>query len=129
MSTSKLKKFAIIPVMLGLVSCASTPETVPLKIYSEPAGGYVIYRVDEGGTEDSPWIYLGTTPLESSLKYDKHLTHAKKVSFKIMKEGYFTINKDWESEILKNEVKERNMIFWNPGLVRQNSTVTTPYQQ
>ena len=71
-----------------LTACGSSPKTVPIKVYTEPAGSYVIYRVDSGSEAESPWIYLGTTPLESTFNFDKKANKAKKISIKVMKEGY-----------------------------------------
>ena len=119
----------VLSMALLLTACSSSPKSVPIKVYTEPAGSYVIYRVDSGSETDSPWIYLGITPLESTLSYDKKIRKAKKISIKVMKEGYFDINKDWEPEKLKDELKERNMIFWNPGLVQQNRAVPVPYRK
>ena len=117
------------PVILSFVisltllssACSSGPKTVPIKIYSEPAGGYVIYRLDTKEKDDAPWIYLGTTPLESSLDFEKSVAReARKISFRIMKEGYFEINKDWQPEKIEAEIKQRNMLFWNPSLIKHN---------
>ena len=103
-------------------ACSSTPKTVPVKVFSEPAGGYVIYRIDAKDRDESPWIYLGTTPLQSTLNFEKDIARkARKVSIKIMKEGYFDSNKDWQPEKIEEEFKERKMLFWNPSLIRHNN--------
>jgi hypothetical protein len=103
-------------------SCSSAPKAVPVKVYSEPAGGYVIYRVDRESDKDAPWIYLGTTPVESVLYIEKKTAKkANKLSIRVMKEGYFDIHKDWEGDKIKDEVKERKMLFWNPNLVEQKA--------
>ncbi len=111
-----------ISMLLLFSSCSSAPKTVPLKVYSEPAGGYVIYRVDSNSDVDAPWVYLGTTPLESSLQIEKALAKdARKLSVRVMKEGYFDISKDWEPEKVKADIEERKMIFWNPSLVEHKT--------
>ena len=111
-----------ISMLLLFSSCSSTPKTVPLKVYSEPAGGYVIYRVDSNSDVDAPWVYLGTTPLESSLQIEKALAKdARKLSVRVMKEGYFDISKDWEPEKVKADIEERKMIFWNPSLIEHKT--------
>ena len=113
--------FSILMVLL-FSSCSSAPKTVPLKVYSEPSGGYVVYRVDSNSDVDAPWVYLGTTPLESSLQIEKALAkNARKLSIRVMKEGYFDISKDWEPEKVKSEIKERKMLFWNPSLVEHKT--------
>lgn len=111
-----------ISMMLFFSSCSSTPKTVPLKIYSEPAGGYVVYRVDSTSDVDAPWVYVGTTPLESSIQIEKALAKdARKLSVRVMKEGFFDISKDWNPEKIKADIDQRKMIFWNPSLVEHKT--------
>ena len=52
--------FGLLAISMTLLvsSCSSAPKPVPIKIYSEPAGGYVIYRLDNEAEADAPWIYL-----------------------------------------------------------------------
>lgn len=119
----------LISAVTLLTACSSAPKNVPVKVYTEPAGGYVIYRVDSGNESAPPWIYLGTTPLETTVALDKSAKKAGKFSIRIMKEGYFDSNKDWEPEKLQKELKERSMIFWNPGLVEHNPTRVVPYSK
>ena len=110
-----------ISMMLLSTSCSSAPKQVPLKIYSEPAGGYVIYRLDNEAEADAPWIYLGTTPLESTLVVESNVAKkTRKLSVRVMKEGYFDTSKDWETEKVKEEYDQRKMLFWNPSLVEHN---------
>ena len=108
--------FSAISMMLLFSSCSSSPKTAPLKVYSEPAGGYVIYRVDSGSEVNSPWVYLGTTPLESTINIEN-----ASLSIRVMKEGYFDISKDWEAEKVKSDIDERKMLFWNPHLVEHKT--------
>jgi len=109
-------------MMLLASSCSSAPKAVPVKVYSEPAGGYVIYRVDREADKDAPWIYLGTTPVETVLYIEKKTAKkANKLSIRVMKEGYFDIHKDWEGEKIKDEIEERKMIFWNPNLIEHKT--------
>lgn len=99
-------------------ACSSSPKALPLKVYSEPAGGYVVYRIDSTTSEDEPWVYIGTTPLESTLLIDKNIAkNAGKLSVRVMKEGYFDIKKEWDADKLKKESEQRKMLFWNPSLV------------
>ncbi len=99
-------------------ACSSNPRPLPLKVYSEPAGAYVVYRIDVSSSADEPWVYIGTTPLESTLLIDPNIAKdAGKLSVRVMKEGYFDIKKEWDAEKLKEESKQRKMLFWNPSLV------------
>jgi hypothetical protein len=99
-------------------ACTSSPKALPLKVYSEPAGGYVVYRIDSTTSEDEPWVYIGTTPLESTLLIDKNIAKkAGKLSVRVMKEGYFDSKKEWDADKLKKESEQRKMLFWNPSLV------------
>ena len=111
-----------VSMMLLFSSCSSAPKPVPIKIYSEPAGGYVIYRLDNEAEADAPWIYLGTTPLESTLVVeDKVAKKTRKLSIRVMKEGYFDMNKDWQTDKVKQEFEDRKMLFWNPSLIRHKT--------
>jgi len=114
--------FFSISLLLLTSACSSAPKALPLKVYSEPAGAYVIYRIDASTSDDEPWVYIGTTPLESTLLIDKDLAKkAGKLSVRVMKEGYFDINKEWDAERLREESEERKMLFWNPGLVQHKA--------
>lgn len=118
---SYLTGFAI-TMMLLFSSCSSAPKAVPIKIYSEPAGGYVIYRLDNEAEADAPWIYLGTTPLESTLVVENNIAKkTRKLSMRVMKEGYFDTSKDWETEKVRQEYDQRKMLFWNPNLVKHET--------
>jgi len=118
---SYLIGFAI-TMMLLFSSCSSAPKQVPIKIYSEPAGGYVIYRLDNEAEADAPWIYLGTTPLESTLVVENNVAKkTRKLSMRVMKEGYFDSSKDWETEKVRQEYDQRKMLFWNPNLVKHET--------
>ena len=111
----------LVAVSLALLasSCSSAPKPIPVKVYSEPAGGHVVYRVDRDSDSDAPWIYLGTTPVESVLYIEKKTAKkANKLSIRVMKEGYFDISKDWQGDTIKDQVEERKMLFWNPSLVK-----------
>ncbi|NOY16115.1 MAG: hypothetical protein GXP23_04100 [Gammaproteobacteria bacterium] len=109
--------FFLLSILLLLSACSSTPKVIPLKVYSEPAGAYVIYRISRTST-DAPWVYLGTTPLESALQLNSDMAkNSSKLSVRVMKEGYFDIKKEWDAEKLKKESKQRKMLFWNPSLV------------
>lgn len=102
---------------LSMSGCATSMDPVPLKVFSDPQGGYVLMKVDQGNESDSPWIYLGTTPLETTYAFDKNsVDSADKISFRILKEGYFDQTKDWSVEKFKEDAKNRNMIYWNPNL-------------
>ncbi len=103
-------------------ACTSAPKPLPLKVYSEPAGAYVVYRVDSTTAKDEPWIFIGTTPLESTLLIDSEIArNAGKLSVRVMKEGYFDSKKEWDADKLKKEAKQRKMLFWNPNLVEQQA--------
>ena len=109
-------------MMLLASSCSSAPKAVPVKVYSEPAGGFVIYRVDREADKDAPWIYLGTTPVESVLYIEKKTANkANKLSIRGGKGTRFNVEKEWEGEKIKDEVEERKMLFWNPNLVQQKA--------
>ena len=111
-----------VSMMLLFSSCSSATKPVPIKIYSEQAGGYVIYRLDNEAEADAPWIYLGTTPLESTLVVeDKVAKKTRKLSIRVMKEGYFDMNKDWQTDKVKQEFEDRKMLFWNPSLIRHKT--------
>lgn len=110
-----------VSIILLSSACSSAPKSVPVKVYSEPAGGYVIYRLDNEAEADAPWIYLGTTPVESTLVIEDDVAKkTRKLSIRVMKEGYFDTSKDWETELVKQEYAERKMLFWNPSLVEHN---------
>ena len=112
----------VISAMLIFSSCSTAPKPVPIKVYSEPAGGYVIYRLDNEAEADAPWIYLGTTPLESTLVVESKVAKkTRKLSIRVMKEGYFDTSKDWETERVKEEYDQRKMLFWNPSLVKHET--------
>ncbi len=109
--------FSLLVLFLLSSACSSAPKVIPLKVYSEPAGAYVIYRVSST-SGDVTWVYLGTTPLESALTVDSDMAkNSSKLSVRVMKEGYFDIKKEWDAEKLKKESKQRKMLFWNPSLV------------
>jgi hypothetical protein len=113
--------FSLLTLLLLSSACSSSPKVIPLKFYSDPAGAYVIYRVSST-TADIPWVYLGTTPLESTLQIDKSLAkNASKLSVRVMKEGYFESKKEWDADKLKKESKQRKMLFWNPSLVEHQT--------
>ncbi|MCK5360311.1 MAG: hypothetical protein KAJ95_06765 [Gammaproteobacteria bacterium] len=113
-----LSAILVFSFLILTTACSSGPKVLPLKVYSEPAGGYVVYRIDSTTADDEPWIYIGTTPVESTLLIDKNIAkNAGKLSVRVMKEGYFDIKKEWDAEKLKEESEQRKMLFWNPSLV------------
>lgn len=98
-------------------ACSSAAKVIPLKVYSEPAGAYVIYQVSSPDG-DVPWVYLGTTPLESALTVESDMAkNASKLSVRVMKEGYFDLKKEWNADKLKKESKQRKMLFWNANMI------------
>ncbi len=109
--------FSLLTIILLSSACSSSPKVIPLKVYSEPAGAYVIYRVSSTAG-DVPWVYLGTTPLESALTVDRDMAKgASKLSVRVMKEGYFDLKKEWDADKLKKESKQRKMLFWNANMI------------
>jgi hypothetical protein len=114
-----LSAILVFSLLILSSACSSSPKVLPLKVYSEPAGGYVVYRIDSSTTEDEPWVYIGTTPLESTLLIDKNIAKkAGKLSVRVMKEGFFDMKKEWDADTIKEESEQRKMIFWNPSLVK-----------
>ena len=85
--------FGLLAISMTLLvsSCSSAPKPVPIKIYSEP------------------------------VVEDDVAKKTRKLSIRVMKEGYFDMNKDWQTEKVKQEFDERNMLFWNPSLIRHKT--------
>lgn len=94
-----------------LSACANTAQTVPITVQSYPLGAYVLLQED-GSKGD--WIYLGSTPLDISRPLS---VSARKITIRVIKEGYFDQVKVWEDKKIKSERKEKGRIFWNPKLV------------
>jgi hypothetical protein len=112
----------VFTLIIFSTACSSSPKALPLKVYSEPAGGYVVYRIDSSTSKDEPWVYIGTTPVESTLLIDKDIAkNAGKLSVRVMKEGYFDIKKEWDADKLRKESEQRKMLFWNPSLIEHQA--------
>lgn len=120
---TSIKFVAAAAVLLVLSGCASTVNTVPWKIQSDPLGAYVLYQVqrDKADEQNSDWIYLGITPLDirrTVLSTD--LKRADAFVIRVMKDGYLDQKKAWTGEQIVKEAKSKGAVFWNPRLIPSN---------
>ena len=99
--------------VLALTGCSSK-QAINFNVHTEPEGAHVIYQQD-----NSQWIYLGVTPLNSIEVISGHdLEEENTITLKAMRCGYLEQAKEWSGEELKNESKEKGIIFWTPRLIK-----------
>ena len=116
MKNNMMRNLLTAAVVCGVFafSGCSSKQSIKFNVHSEPEGAHMIYQSD-----DSPWIYLGVTPLDvvEVLSGDQ-LEDDATVTLKVMRCGYLEQAKEWTGEELQQENEEKGMIFWTPRLIK-----------
>ena len=117
MNFNSFKTIAIIVLTLLIVGCSSSArKEVPLNLYSDPLGAYALLKVDYTDERDSDWIFLGATPVKISKSID--FKKAKKVSMRVIREGFVEQTKTWSAKEFRQLSKSDNKIFWSPAMIK-----------
>jgi len=117
MKINLIKKSLIIMLTALIVGCGSSArKEVPLSLYSDPLGAYGLLKVDYSDERDSDWIFLGATPIKISKSID--FKKAKKVSLRIIREGFTDQTKTWSAKEFKKVAKSDTKILWSPALIK-----------
>jgi len=104
---------AVVSSLLALTGCSSK-QAINFNVHTEPEGAHVIYQKD-----NSQWIYLGVTPLNSIEVISGHeLKEENTLTLKAMRCGYLEQAKEWSGEELKKENQEKGIIFWTSRLIK-----------
>ncbi len=118
-SFSRVSYLAILITAVALLTGCSNQKTVNFKINSVPKGAHVLYQVVGGDIPcQGQWVYLGNTPVQGVRQFEENqLEGAKKITLKIMHNGYHDQIKEWDGPGFWQEVEEREVIFWTPELI------------
>lgn len=103
----------VVVFLMALTGCSSK-NAINFNVHSEPEGAHIIYQKD-----NSPWIYLGVTPLDVIEIFPKdQLEDDNSVTLKAMRCGYLEQAKEWTGEELEEENDKKGRIFWTPRLIK-----------
>jgi len=117
MRTNLIKTSLIVVLTALIVGCGSSArKEVPLTLYSDPLGAYGLLKVDYSDERDSDWVFLGSTPIKISKSID--FKKAKKVSLRIIREGFTDQTKTWSAKEFKKITKGETKILWSPALIK-----------
>jgi len=104
-------------VCLFISACGASKKNINLNLHSDPLGAYALMQVTYKGDENSDWIFLGPTPIDT----DKMvlMKGATAVTFKVIKPGFYEQVKSWKAKDFLKEQKKNKSIVWVPNLVEQ----------
>jgi hypothetical protein len=118
---SYLSLIAVLVAVLGLGACASTPDTIPFAVQSDPLGAHVLFKSSSGvdeSAESGDWIYLGVTPVDLRRRLGRSLFKSDDAfTLRVLKDGYLEQRKTWGGDDMKEQMNSIGKVFWNPRLV------------
>lgn len=117
------KRFVILLTLMSaavLISSCSSHQAMNVKIFTDPEGSHIIYRVAQDyGESDGPWIYLGITPYQGvTLMETSAFDDDDTITFRVMRHGYLDQVKQWKGKDFLDEYELEDMVFWAPRLVK-----------
>lgn len=102
-----------------MAGCSSKTASVRFKVNSEPEGAHVLYKATGKNLPcGDRWVYLGNTPLRGVHQFnEKELEDTKKITMKVMHNGYHEQQIEWDGPSFWEEAEGRGVIFWTPEMI------------